>query len=171
MAKSRDSKSVLLNKYQGILNNQTGFILVDTQGLDTASITTLKMKLKEIGSDFVVVKNTIFKIALQGSNSDLKITDFAGQTAMISIGEDPSVAAKLIKEVQTDKKLMNAKVGLFQGEVLSAERVMELAEIPSREVLLSKLLGSLTSPLSGFMNAVTGNARGFVVVLKGVSEK
>lgn len=148
-----------------------GFLLVDTNGLDTASITTLKGKLKEIGSNFVVLKNTVFKIALQNNNHDIKLQDFEGQTAIISIGEDPSSAAKLVKELQAEKKMMNTKIGMYQKEVLSAERVMELAEIPSRDVLLAKLLGTLNAPLSGFMNAVTGNARGFVVVLKGISEK
>lgn len=171
MAKSRTIKGELLNKYKSLLENKSGFILVDTQGLDTATITTLKMKLKEIGSDLVVVKNSVFKIALQDANNNLNLSDFSGQTAMISIGEDPSIAAKMIKDIQNDKKLMDAKIGTFQGELLSAERVMELADIPSREVLLSKLLGSLTSPISGFMNASTGNLRGFVVVLKGISEK
>ncbi|MCC7290020.1 50S ribosomal protein L10 [bacterium] len=171
MAKSRDNKSELLKKYQSILSGHNGFLLVDTSNLDTLSITSLKMKLKDIGSDFMVIKNTIFKIALQNENKDIKLQDFDGQTALIVVGDDPSAAAKLVKEVQADKKLMNARMGLFQTEFLSSERVMALADIPSREVLLAKLLGSLNSPLTGFMNAATGNARGFVFVLKGLSEK
>lgn len=171
MAKSRNSKSDLAKKYQSLLEGRSGFLLVDTQGMDTLTLTNLKMKLKDLGSDLVVIKNTVFKIALQNNEQDMKLQDFDGQTAMIVVGDDPSAAAKLIKDVQLEKKMLNAKLGSFQGEVLTAERVMQLAEIPSREVLLSKLLGSLVSPLSGVMNAVTGNARGLVFVLKQLSEK
>jgi large subunit ribosomal protein L10 len=68
--------------------------------------------------------------------------------------------------MQKETELLDARSGVYEGEFLTAEKVMQLAEIPSREVLLSKLLGSMTAPLSGFMNAVTGNVRGLTVVLK-----
>ena len=171
MAKSRNAKSELLTKYNTLITEGSGFILVNLSGLDTSTITKLKMQLKEIGSNFTVVKNTILKIALTNNGTNVAIQDFDGSSALITVGEDPSVAAKLLKEVQTKTKMLDAKIGIFQGEVLTAERVTELAELPSREVLLSKLLGSLVAPLSGFMNATTGNARGFVMVLKGLSEK
>lgn len=171
MAKNKESKSTLVSKYQDMLKARSGFLLVDTTGIDTLTITNLKMKLKDMGADFVVLKNTIFKIALQNENQNVKLQEFDGQTGAVVFGEDPSAAAKLVKEVQNEKKLLNARLGAYQGEFLSNERVMELAEIPSREVLLAKLLGSLNAPLSGFMNAVTGNARGLVFVLKQLSEK
>lgn len=171
MAKSRENKAEMLKKYQDLISNNSGYLLVDTSSLDTATITNLKKKLREIGSTFSVIKNSIFKIALQNANQPTQTQDFDGSTAIIDVGEDPSIAAKLVKEVQTETKMLNARSGFFQGEYLSAQRVMELAEIPSREVLLAKLLGSLNSPLSGFMNTITGNAKGFVMVLKGISEK
>ena len=77
----------------------------------------------------------------------------------------------MVKETQKETELLDAKGGVFEGQFLSEERVMQLAEIPSKEVLLSKLVGSISAPLSGFMNAVTGNVRGLTMVLKGISEK
>ena len=55
--------------------------------------------------------------------------------------------------------------------VLTDERVMQLADIPSREVLLSRLVGTMNAPLTGFMNAITGNIRSFTILLNGISEK
>ena len=72
---------------------------------------------------------------------------------------------------RSETELLEPRSGVFEGEFLTAERVMQLAEIPSREVLLSRLVGTMNAPLTGFMNAVTGNVRGLTMVLKGISEK
>lgn len=171
MAKTLETKKQLLAKYEQLLSSNSGYILVDISNLSTAAITDLKMKLKEIGSSFSVIKNTILKIALQNANQPVNTQEFTGQTAIISVGEDPSIAAKLVKEAQTATKQLEARSGLFKGEYLSAERVMELAELPSKEVLLAKLLGSFNAPLSGLVTTLTGNVKGLVMVLKGISEK
>ncbi|MCK9368944.1 50S ribosomal protein L10 [Candidatus Dojkabacteria bacterium] len=171
MSKTRTQKDELLKVYENIISNGSGYILVDTSNLNTTVITDLKRQLKEIGSTFTVVKNTIVKIAFQNGKQPLPVQDFDGPTAIITIGEDPSIAAKLVKEVQIKTKLLNARAGTFNGDFLSATRVMELAELPSREVLLAKLLGSMNAPLTSVMNAFTGNARGLVMVLSGISEK
>ncbi len=72
--------------------------------------------------------------------------------------------------MQKETELLEPRSGVYEGEFLTAQRVMQLADIPSKEVLLSRLVGSMNAPLSGFMNAITGNVRGFTVVLQGISE-
>lgn len=171
MAKNRTQKSELLVKYVDMLKNNPGYLLVDTSGLDTLSITKFKMELEETGATYEVVKNSVFKIALQEANQPVETQNFDGQTAVIIYSADPTAPAKLIKKVQTDTEKLSAKLGTINGEYISAERVMQLADIPSREVLLAQLLGSLNAPLSGVMNAMTGNLRGFTMVLKQLSEK
>jgi large subunit ribosomal protein L10 len=171
MSKTRTQKDELLKVYENIVSQGNGYILVDTSNLNTTVITDLKKKLKEIDSTFTVVKNTIVKIAFQNGKQPLPVQDFDGPTAIITIGQDPSIATKLVKEVQTLTKLLPTRGGTFMGEFLSIERVMELAELPSREILLAKLLGSMNAPLTGVMNAFTGNARGLVMVLSGISQK
>ncbi|HRI05481.1 MAG TPA: 50S ribosomal protein L10 [Candidatus Dojkabacteria bacterium] len=171
MSKNRAQKSELLSKYVDMLKGNAGYLLVDTNGLDTLTITKFKMGLKEIGADYAVVKNSVFKIALQETNQPVQTQDFDGPTAVISYKEDPTAAAKLIKEVQKETEKLSARAGTINGEYIDAEKVMQLADIPSREVLLAKLLGSLNAPLSGVMNAITGNVRGFTMVLRQLSEK
>ncbi len=171
MSKNRTQKSELLTKYVDMLKNNAGYLMVDTSGLDTLTITKFKMGLKEIGSNYEVVKNSVFKIALQETDQPVQTQSFEGQTAVISYKVEPTAAAKLIKGIQTDTEKLTAKLGTINGEYIDAEKVMQLAEIPSREVLLAKLLGSINAPLSGVMNALTGNIRGFTMVLKQLSEK
>lgn len=171
MAKTRSEKSKLLDKYKDILKSKSGYFLVNPDKTDTLTILDLKKKLKETDADYTVVKNTLFKVALQDTDQPLKTQDLEGPTAIIYFNEDPTVPAKLIKEVQKEKEVLGTKGGVYEGEFLSEEKVMQLAEIPSREVLLSQLVGTINAPLTGFMNAVTGNVKGLTVVLKGISEK
>ena len=171
MAKTRTQKTELLKKYKDILKNKSGYFLVNSDKTDTTTVSKLKMELKDIGGNYAVLKNTLFKVALQDSDQPLEIQDVEGPTAIIYFEEDPTAPAKLIKEIQKETKLLDAKSGVYEGEFLTEEKVMQLAEIPTREVLLSQLVGTLNAPLTGFMNAATGNIRGLTMVLKGISEK
>ncbi len=171
MAKTRSQKTELLEKYKDILKNKSGYLLVNSDKIDTATVTKLKVELKNLDANYAVVKNSIFKVALQEENQPLEAQDIDLPTAIIYFEEDPTDPAKLVKETQKETQLLGAKGGVFEGEFLSEEKVMQLAEIPSKEILLGKLVGSMSAPLSGFMNAVTGNVRGLTMVLKGISEK
>ncbi len=171
MAKTRSQKTELLDKYKDILKNKGGYLLVNSDKTDTTTVLDLKMKLKDVDANYTVVKNSLFKVALQDTNQPLETQELDGPTAIIYFDEDPTAPAKLVKEVQKEKELLNPKGGVYEGEFLTEERVMQLAEIPTKEVLLSQLVGTINAPLTGFMNAVTGNVKGLTVVLKGISEK
>lgn len=171
MSKSRSQKTELLEKYKEILQNKEGYFLINSDKADTQTTTGLKIQLKDVGANIAIVKNSIFKVALQETEQPLNTQEFDGPTAIIYFDEDPTAPAKLIKEIQKKTTLFDARGGVYEGEFLTAEKVMQLAEIPSREILLGKLLGTMSAPVSGFMNAVTGNVRGLTMVLKGISEK
>jgi large subunit ribosomal protein L10 len=171
MPKNRTQKDELLHKYKDLIKNKSGYLLVNSDKINTTTITTLKIQLKNVGANFTILKNNIFKVALQDSKQPLQVQDFDGPTALIVFDEDPTKPAKLVKEVQKETNLLDSKLGVFEGEFLTAERVMQLAEIPSREILLSQLVGTMNAPLSNFMNTVTGNIKGLTMILKGISEK
>lgn len=171
MAKTHTEKSELLNKYKDILEKKSGYLLVNSDKVNTSAVTKLKIKLKDANANYTVVQNSIFKIALQETNQPLEAQEISGPTAVIYFDDDPTAPAKLVKEMQKETELLDAKFGVYEGEFLSEERVMQLAEIPSKEVLLSRLVGTMNAPLTGFMNAITGNVRGLTMVLKGISEK
>ena len=171
MAKTRSQKTELLDKYKDILKNKGGYLLVNSDKTDTSTVLELKMKLKDVDANYIVVKNSLFKVALQDTKQPLQTQELDGPTAIIYFDQDPTAPAKLVKEIQKEKELLNAKGGVYEGEFLTEERVMQLAEIPTKEVLLSQLVGTINAPLTGFMNALTGNVKGLTVVLKGISEK
>jgi len=171
MAKTRLQKTELLNKYKDILKNKTGYFLVNSDKTDATTVSKLKIELKNVGANYSVLKNTLFKVALQDSEQPLEMQEIEGPTAIIYFDEDPTAPAKLIKEIQKETELLDAKSGVFEGQFLTEQEVMQLADIPTKDVLLGQLIGTLNAPLSGFMNALTGNIRGLTMVLKGISEK
>ncbi|OGC44300.1 50S ribosomal protein L10 [candidate division WS6 bacterium RIFOXYC1_FULL_33_10] len=171
MSKSRTQKEELLKKYKDLIESKSGYLLVNSDKIDTATVTKLKIELKDVGGNFTVLKNSIFKVALQDTKQPLQTQDFDGPTALIAFEQDPTAPAKLVKKVQKESELLEPRAGVYEGEFLTAERVMQLADIPSKEVLLSRLVGTMNAPLTGFMNAITGNVRGLTMVLKGISEK
>ncbi len=171
MAKSKAEKTELLKKYKEVLENNEGYIIVKSDNIDTETLSQLKQDLKEIDANFMVVKNTIFKIALEETKQPVETQDFAGASGIITFNEDPTAPAKLVKKIQTEMKLLDPKYGVVENKYIDSNKIMELAEIPSKEELYAKLLGSLNAPLSGLMNAVTGNVKGFTRVLHSLSEK
>jgi large subunit ribosomal protein L10 len=174
MSKSKTQKSELLDKYKEIIKNKEGYFLINSDNVDTSTITGLKIQLKGVNANLSVVKNSIFKVALQETEQPVQTQEFDGPTAIVYFDEDPTAPAKLLKDKNKEVKeleILTPRAGVYKGEFLTAEKVMQLADIPSREVLLGKLLGTMSAPLSGFMNAATGNIRGLTMVLKGISEK
>ncbi len=171
MSKSRTQKEELLTRYKDLIESKSGYLLVNSDKIDTSAVTKLKIDLKNAAANITIIKNSIFKVALQDTKQPLQVQEFDGPTALITFDEDPTAPAKLVKKVQKEMSLLSPRNGVYEGEFLTAERVMQLADIPSREVLLSRLVGTMNAPLTGFMNAITGNVRGLTMVLKGISEK
>lgn len=171
MAKTKEQKIELVKKYKKVLTEKTGYIVVNSDRLDSSTLFNLRKQLKEIGANFSVVKNTVFKIALQEAKQPLETQNFDGASAIITFDEDPTGAAKFLKEVQKEMEILEARYGVIENEYIDGKKVMELADIPSREILYAKLLGSLNSPLSGLMNSLTGNVKGFIRVTQSLSEK
>jgi large subunit ribosomal protein L10 len=114
MSKTRVQKTELLNEYKEILKNKGGYLLVNSDKTDTKTVTGLKIKLKDVGANYEVVKNSIFKIALQETEQPLQVQDFDGPTAIIFFDEDPTAPAKLVKEMQKATELLDARSGVYE---------------------------------------------------------
>jgi large subunit ribosomal protein L10 len=171
MPKTRSTKDSLLQGYKDVLSNSNGFIAVNIDKVNTLTVTKLKKELSSIDSKVVVVKNTVFKIAMQDANVPVEAQNFDGQTAIVTYKGDPSAVAKAIKSVRADQQILGARFSFIDNGFYNAEQSTALETLPSKSELLAKMLGSLNAPLTGFMNAVTGNARSFVRALSAVQAK
>lgn len=124
-------------------------VLAEYRGIAVSDITKLRASARNAGVYFHVLKNSLARRAVQGTNFEALADKMVGPL-VYSISPDPVSAAKIVYEfAKTNEKLV-IKAGLYNGKVMDAAAVNALATIPSKEVLLAQLLGLLQSPVSGF---------------------
>lgn len=149
-----EQKQVVVNEIKEKLEKAASVVLVDARGLTVEEDTTLRRKLREAGVDYKVYKNTMINFAIQGTSFEGLSQYLEGPTAVAFGYEDATTAASIIsKEAKTIKEL-EFKAGVIESVVYDAEGMKVIADIPSREVLLSKLLGSFKSPVSAFARVI-----------------
>ena len=138
------------------LNNAATGVLVDYRGLTVEEDTKLRKELREAGVHYEVVKNTLLKIAIKGTDLEDMSSELQGTTAIAIAGnEDPLAAARVLHKFSEDSKDKFAiKTGYMDGKVLSIDEIKTLATLPNREGLLSMLLSALTGNLSGLARAL-----------------
>ncbi len=172
------SEKVLQQKQQLVadlkakLEESVAGVLVDYKGITVAEDTKLRKELREAGVDYFVVKNTMLRFAMNEVGYEELTKVLEGTTALAVSKEDPVAAAKILAKFAEDSKdKFTVKAGFVEGKALDAAGVNELAKLPSREVLVAKVLGSLNAPISGFANVLNANLRGLVVALNAIAEK
>lgn len=136
------------------LQNSASTIVVDYRGLNVAKITELRQSLREAGVEFHVVKNTIARRA--SAQAELTELDehLVGPTAIAFSSEDVIVAAKVLAKFGKTNEKLKIKVGVIEGKVINVDEIKALAELPSRDGLLSMLLSVLQAPMRNFALAV-----------------
>lgn len=167
MAVTEEKKSIVAGLKED-LSSAKGAVLVNYRGLTVAQDTKLRRALREAGVQYSVVKNTMVRIAADELNlSDLD-SHLEGPTAMAFSTTDPVAPAKVISDFMKENKVMEVKAGLVEGQVIDAEGVKALANLPSREVLLAQVLRGMQAPIAGMVNVLQGNIRNFVYVLDAI---
>ena len=146
-------KQVVADLAEEIKTSSAG-VIVNYQGITVEKDTALRKALREAGVHYVVMKNTLTGRACDMCGySDIK-QYLNGMTAIAISQNDPVVPAKIIKEYADKIESFNILAGYVDGEVIDAAGVQNLAEIPSKEILLAKFLGSIKSPLYNFAYAI-----------------
>lgn len=129
------------------LSQAKSIVVADYRGLSVAEMTTLRAKLREEGVELRVIKNRLAKIALKESDMDTMDEHLKGMTTIAFGMNDPVSPAKVLSEFAKDNEKLRILAGQMDNQVLDAAGIAELAKLPSRDVLLGRLLGSLTSPV------------------------
>lgn len=167
------AKAAVVADMKEKMQTAKGAVFVGFTGLDVATVTKLRRKLREGGVEYKVIKNTLTRIAADELGYEGLDPVLAGPTAMAFSTEDVVAPAKILKEFikETKTEALTVKAGIADGQVIDVAAVTALADLPSREELLAKLVGSMQAPISGLVNVLQGNIRNMVYVLDAVRAK
>jgi len=166
-----EEKAPIVQAIKEKIEASQSLVLADYRGLDVAEVTELRVKLREAGVEFKVVKNTLTRLAANEAGIEGLDQYLEGPTA-VAFGIDDAVApAKILSEFAKTHKDLEIKAGVIEGKVIDVEGVKALADLPSREELLARVLGGMQAPMYGFAGSLQGVLRKFVYALNAVREQ
>lgn len=169
MPTERKDKSI--QELRSRVEASPNFFLTDYRGLTVGELRTLRISLRKNASHYAVVKNTLFSKAI----GDEKLAQLGklleGPTGIAFVGEDVVAAAKALVQFANESKKLRIKAGLIDGVFFDLAKIEALSKVPSRPELLSKLVGSLKSPLQGIVAVLAGNNRKLVQLLAAIQTK
>jgi len=165
---TKQQKEASLEALKGAFSKATVALVADYRGLTVAEITDLRRRIQNVGGDFTVAKNTLVRLATQDDSWKAIAPHLAGPTALAIGFDDPVIIAKTLTDFAKEKRKVQIEIrgGVLQGNSLDAKAVKALADLPSREQLLAKLMGSVNSPATGVVMATAGVARKLVYALE-----
>lgn len=145
-------------------------VFVDFAGLKVKELLGLRKQLKPLGATLQVIKKTLFQKALNEKNIGVDTKKLKGEVAAIFAFEDPVSPIKSAYQFAKGNEHLKVLGGYFENTVYEAKALQEIANLPSREQLLSRFLGTISAPISGFMNVLQGNMKGLVVALSAIRD-
>ncbi len=156
-----------VNSLKDKFSKAKSVVLADYRGLSVSQITNLRNKIKEVGGELKVSKNTLIKLALgEEAKQDAIKECLEGPTATVFSYEDEIAPLKTVWEFQKENEIPQIKAGFLGSEFLSLEKITQLAQLPTSDELKAKIVGMLNSPLYGLVNSLKGNLTKLVLILK-----
>lgn len=146
-------------------------VLANFSGMDVAKMTTLRNDLRKSNAELKVVKNTLLRIASRDTSLEALQADFKGPLALILGYGDPVEPSKILSDFAKKNAELDLKIGMLSDKVITVEQLSALAELPSREILLAKLLSVMVGVQTQFVNVLSAVPRGLVQVLDGYRAK
>ena len=146
-------------------------VLVDYRGLTVSQDDALRAKCREAGVEYRVLKNTMIELAMRKNGVEGLTPYLEGPTAVAFSYDDPVAAAKVIKDYIASAKIMEIKASVLGLEVLDQKGTEALASLPSKEMLVGKLLGTLNQPISGLVGVLSGVPRALVIALSAIKDQ
>lgn len=171
MAISRAQKKQMVADYVDRMSRSQALILADYRGLTVANMTELRQKLRETDGIIQVVKNTLFKLALEEAGLPFPAEQMEGPVAVgYCLGEAPPIA-KVLMDFAKEAQALEIKGAILGTSILDAAGVKGLADLPPREVLLAQLVGAVQGPMSSLVSTLDAPMRELVQVLQARSEQ
>ncbi|MEZ4485549.1 MAG: 50S ribosomal protein L10 [Syntrophotaleaceae bacterium] len=168
---NKEAKGNVVSELSELLNSSKATFVADYRGMAVEAVNKLRGELRQLGVDYRVAKNTLLRIAAKGTGSECLDPLLQGPTAVAFALEDVAAPAKVLAELAKVSKFFELKGGVMDGKPLSVDDIKALADLPSREVLLAKVLGSISAPATNFVGVLAAVPRSLVQVLAAIQEQ
>jgi len=164
------AKEIIVSNLNQKLNASPFLFVTDYTGLKVSQFAELRTRLYNVGAKCQVVKNSFLRLAIKEAGLP-ELGELAGQTAIVTGDKDVAAAAKVLKTFASEFQKPSVKVGVVDRLVVSKEQIQTIADLPSREVLLATLLGTLQAPASQLVRLLNEPASQLARVLKAKADK
>ncbi len=178
MEDPRPDKVAVVDEVQTKLDEADGALLTEYRGLNVPELAELRKALRDAGGEYKIYKNTLVRIAAANAGIDIADDMLTGPTAIAFVNGgadgapgDAAAVAKALKDFAKGNDKLVLKGGVLDGALVSADDVKALAELPSREVLLSQIAGLLQAPLAEFVNLLDAVPREFSSALQALIDE
>jgi large subunit ribosomal protein L10 len=161
-------KALTVQEITERLKGSSTAVLADYRGMTVSQMQDLRQKLRSGGVEMMVVKNTLARRAAEAAGYPALGPELTGPIAMLFAGEDVSAPARVLTEFMRVNRKMAIRAGLLEGQLINSETVAELADLPSREVLISRLLGAMQAPLGSLASVLQAPLSKFARTLDAV---
>lgn len=168
---NRTEKQAAVDELAKDVETLAGIFAVDFRGLKVDEATELRRKVRESGSKYRVVKNTLALRSLKGTSLEPMTVHLSGMTGLAYTDSDPVALAKVLNDFAKDVPVLVFKGGIVSGKEVTPDECKQLAALPGKEELKAKLLYVLQATIQNFMGVLQAPVRDFMLVLKAVEAK
>lgn len=168
---NRTEKKQVVESLHDSFSKAKIIILTDYKGLDVEKITELRRKLRAAEVEYKIVKNTLIKLASEDTDAALIRDSFRGPSALAFSYDDPVAPAKVLTEFAKENGKLEIKIGVMNGKAISLDDIKALSALPSREILLGKLLSVMNGVPTSFARALNDIPTRLLNVLQAVKDQ
>ena len=168
---NRSGKAVIIEAVKARADKASFAVITDFKGMTVEELTNLRVALRNAGGEYLVVKNTLARIALTDGTHDA-IKDKFHDNCGVAFGfDDPVAVAKALSDFAKQSKLFELRCASLDGKAMDAAQIDALAKLPGREQLLGQLLGTMNAVPTNFVSLFANMVRGLLYALKGIEDQ
>ena len=168
---SRVSKESIISEIEKEIKNRPTFFIVDHNTVPSNKLDKLRTKLRLVQGRFFVVKKTLGQKAFERAKLAEYSEHIDGACGIAFAGGDPVASSKALMDFSKENQNFKVKVGSLDGRLVGLDQIKVLASLPSREVMLSRVLGTMQAPIVGFVSVLAGTLRKVVTALDAIAKK
>ena len=170
MPQTKEKKKKVIEELKTKISTQKMIVFFDFSGIKTKDLSELRNELKESDNELKITKKSLAQIAFKSLGFKIDFKKIKSQLALVFGFKDEILPAKLIHQFSQKNPSLKILGGVFEKNLIGPERIIELAELPTKEELLSRLVGSISSPISNLVYVLKANIKGLIYVLSTIKK-